>query len=370
MSSKKRIFLSLAIFILVIIIGAVGFKILGGREWSLLDSLYMTVITLSTVGYGEVYDISANPAARIFAAVFIILCLGTIAFAVSSITSFIVEGELKNILGRKKMEKEIAKLKDHYIVCGTDDTAQTIIKELIHITAGVNHNGRAGCTDNPIHPLQFWVDELVPETRPHLKPLLLPPIIPKVDGIDVVCQGFTDLSDIVVGNHVKEVLNKLGMIIEIHHEGFEAPERPGSLIERKTNLKDPESVAIAVYFLGDVLEKTRVERIRKSVVLQCRFLKNLTFNDADILVHASIPDNPKDVLNAIVPHVYEKPDVAPQLDQMIIQMRFEISSPIVVCQLGLGLLGEAIGPGDIGRLFMIENLLNNLPFGHSPPSLF
>lgn len=131
MSGKKRIFLSITIFVLVIIIGAVGFKILGGEEWSLLDSLYMTIITLSTVGYGEVYDISANPAARIFAAVFIILCLGTIAFAVSSITSFIVEGELKSILGRKKMEKEIAKLKDHYIVCGTDETAQTIIQELV-----------------------------------------------------------------------------------------------------------------------------------------------------------------------------------------------------------------------------------------------
>lgn len=131
MKSKKRIFLSLTIFVLVFIIGVAGFKILGGQEWSLLDSLYMTVITLSTVGYGEVYDISANPAARIFAAVFIILCLGTIAFAVSSITSFIVGGELKNILGRKKMEKEIAKLKDHYIICGTDETAQTIIRELI-----------------------------------------------------------------------------------------------------------------------------------------------------------------------------------------------------------------------------------------------
>lgn len=131
MNSKKRIFLSLTIFILVFIIGVVGFKVLGGDEWSLLDSLYMTVITLSTVGYSEVVDISANPAARIFATVFIIICLGTIAFAVSSITSFIVEGELKNVLGRKRMEKEIAKLKDHYIVCGSDDTAQTIMEELI-----------------------------------------------------------------------------------------------------------------------------------------------------------------------------------------------------------------------------------------------
>jgi voltage-gated potassium channel len=131
MKSKKRIYLSLTVFVAVFIIGVAGFKIIGGPEWSLLDSLYMTVITLSTVGYEEAVDISANPAARIFATVFIVICLGTIAFAVSSITSFIVEGELKNVLGRKKMEKEIAKLKDHYIVCGTDETAQTIIQELI-----------------------------------------------------------------------------------------------------------------------------------------------------------------------------------------------------------------------------------------------
>ncbi len=131
MKSRKRIYLSLTIFIAVFIIGVAGFKIIGGPEWSLLDSLYMTVITLSTVGYEEVVDLSTNPAARIFVTVFIVICLGTIAFAVSSITSFIVEGELKNVLGRKRMEKEIAKLKDHYIVCGTDETAQTIIQELI-----------------------------------------------------------------------------------------------------------------------------------------------------------------------------------------------------------------------------------------------
>jgi len=131
MNSKKRIFISLSIFIVLFLVGVAGFKLFGGREASLLESIYMTVITISTIGYGEIIDTSANPAARIFTTVFIILSLGTIAFAVSSITAFIVEGELKNLLGRRRMEKEISRLKDHYIVCGSDETAQTIVQELI-----------------------------------------------------------------------------------------------------------------------------------------------------------------------------------------------------------------------------------------------
>jgi voltage-gated potassium channel len=130
MKGKKRILFSSLMFFTVFFIGAVGFKIIGGAQCSFLDSLYMTVITLSTVGYGEVIDFSGNPGARIFTIVFILLSLGTIAFAVTSITSFIVEGELKNLLGRRRMEKEISKLKDHYIVCGSDETAQTVIQEL------------------------------------------------------------------------------------------------------------------------------------------------------------------------------------------------------------------------------------------------
>jgi voltage-gated potassium channel len=131
MDNRRKIYISLILFAAVFLIGVVGFKIFGGPEVSLLDCVYMTAITISTIGYGEVVDLSGSPGGRVFNILFIILSLGTIAFAVSSITAFIVEGELKNLLGRRRMEKDIARLKDHYIVCGSDETAQTVIRELL-----------------------------------------------------------------------------------------------------------------------------------------------------------------------------------------------------------------------------------------------
>ena len=131
MDNRKRIIISLVVFAAVFMSGVVGFKIFGGPEVSLLESVYMTAITISTIGYTEVVDLSHSPAGRVFTILFIMFSLGTIAFAVSSITAFIVEGELKNLLGRRRMEKDIARLKDHYIVCGSDETAQTVIRELL-----------------------------------------------------------------------------------------------------------------------------------------------------------------------------------------------------------------------------------------------
>jgi voltage-gated potassium channel len=130
MNSRKRLRLAVILFVVVFALGVAGFKFFGGRDWSFFDSVYMTVITVATIGYGEVHDLSGNLPARVFATVYILLSLGTIAFAVTSITAFVVEGELKNILGRRKMEKEIARLRDHYIVCGGDEIAGTIIREL------------------------------------------------------------------------------------------------------------------------------------------------------------------------------------------------------------------------------------------------
>ncbi len=131
MDGRKRIIIALWLFLIVFLIGVAGFKVAGGPEWSVLDAVYMTVITVATVGYGETHDLAANPAARIFTTAYIILSLGTIAFAVTSITAFVVEGELKQILRRRKMDKDIARLEGHYIVCGADGTALTIVRELL-----------------------------------------------------------------------------------------------------------------------------------------------------------------------------------------------------------------------------------------------
>ncbi|OGD11079.1 MAG: hypothetical protein A2Y86_08350 [Candidatus Aminicenantes bacterium RBG_13_62_12] len=131
MKSLRRIIAALLAFVLVFLTGVVGFKVLGGSDWSFLDSVYMTVITLSTVGYGEARDVGGNQALRVFTVVFNLICLGTIAFAITSITAFIVEGELKDILGRRKMDKKISRLKSHFIVCGGDETARTIVQELL-----------------------------------------------------------------------------------------------------------------------------------------------------------------------------------------------------------------------------------------------
>ena len=130
MDSRKRIYVAVIMFAVVFLVGVGGFKVFGGKDWSFFDSVYMTVITVATIGYSEVHDLSGNLPARVFAVVYILISLGTIAFAVTSITAFVVEGELKNILGRRKMEKEIARLRDHFIVCGGDETAMTIIREL------------------------------------------------------------------------------------------------------------------------------------------------------------------------------------------------------------------------------------------------
>ncbi|RPI35450.1 MAG: potassium channel protein [Nitrospiraceae bacterium] len=96
--------------------------------WSLLDSLYMTIITLASVGYKEIHDLSTD--GKIFTIILIIGGVGTVAYALTAGARIILEGELQDVFGRKRLEKKIKELKDHYIICGYGRMGKIICREL------------------------------------------------------------------------------------------------------------------------------------------------------------------------------------------------------------------------------------------------
>lgn len=114
MYAPKKLLLPILMFLVLIVSGILGYMSIEG--WDLLDSLYMTIITLSTVGYGEVREI--GPGGRIFTVFLIVFGLFIITYLVGLVAETLVAAEIRAVLGRRKMGKRIKSLKDHYIVCG------------------------------------------------------------------------------------------------------------------------------------------------------------------------------------------------------------------------------------------------------------
>ena len=112
--------------LLITAFGTAGYMVVEG--WNLLDSLYMTIITISTAGFREVHELS--PKGMIFTIALIIGGVGTALIAFTAGARFILEGELREIYGRKKLEKKIKELRDHYIICGFGRMGRIIAKEL------------------------------------------------------------------------------------------------------------------------------------------------------------------------------------------------------------------------------------------------
>lgn len=107
--------------------GTVGYSVIEG--WSLWESFYMTLITLSTVGYGEVHELSE--AGQRFTSVLIPACLITMTGWTAVLTSFMVEGELSGYFKNRRTIRMIASLKGHTIVCGSGPIAAAVIERLI-----------------------------------------------------------------------------------------------------------------------------------------------------------------------------------------------------------------------------------------------
>jgi voltage-gated potassium channel len=111
---------------LVLLTGVVGYHLIEGWDWS--DSLYMTVITVSTVGFAEVHELSE--AGRLFTALLIFFGVGVMAFCLTRLVEFLFQRSLTNVLGRRTMMKKITQLKQHSIICGYGRTGSRVVTEL------------------------------------------------------------------------------------------------------------------------------------------------------------------------------------------------------------------------------------------------
>lgn len=114
----------------VLTIGTTGYKLIGGAAYSWFDCFYMTFITATTIGYGEIIDLSHNPGGRAFTVMIGVAGLGSLWFLFSSLTVLILEGDVNLALRRKRMEQTIKKIKGHYIVCGYGRVGRNVAVEL------------------------------------------------------------------------------------------------------------------------------------------------------------------------------------------------------------------------------------------------
>ena len=126
MKSLRNISILLTALALVMATGVVGFHLI--EHWSWFDGFYMVVTTLTTVGYGEIHPLSH--VGRIFNAGLILTGVGLVFLIIGALTQAIIEIEFNQLFGRRKMERDIARLHNHYIICGAGRVGRAVARQL------------------------------------------------------------------------------------------------------------------------------------------------------------------------------------------------------------------------------------------------
>lgn len=128
----KRLLFGFLVLLAVVLGGGLGYYLIGDGKWPFKDCVYMTVITVTTVGYGEILDgMDKVQGARGFTVLLLVFGTGSIVYFASTITAFIIEGDLKNVLFASKLKKRMKRMKDHIVVCGAGSTGRNVIEEML-----------------------------------------------------------------------------------------------------------------------------------------------------------------------------------------------------------------------------------------------
>lgn len=124
MQVVRRLAVALSLLGLILAAGAAGYVLIEG--WSILDAVYMTVITVATVGFREVHTLS--PTGRLFTVGLILSGIGALGYSVGVIVEFMVEGHLLGMVEMRRVERKLGDLRDHYILCGFGRVGEEVAK--------------------------------------------------------------------------------------------------------------------------------------------------------------------------------------------------------------------------------------------------
>lgn len=126
----RRFTIGLLLLFNIYVLGGIGYKLFS-PETPFLDCLYMSVITVASVGFTEVINSAGRPGLRVYMMMLILFGVAIHLYAVSILTAFVVEGDLSHYFWKKRMSRMIESMSGHYVVCGAGETGMRIINELI-----------------------------------------------------------------------------------------------------------------------------------------------------------------------------------------------------------------------------------------------
>lgn len=129
----RRLGIALSAFTLTVFLGGLVLWLIGGGKYTLWETVYFTLISAGTVGYGELPHMDQHQSMRVVTSVLIVLGLGIIAFFQSTLTALFVEGVVGESFRRRRMDRKIAELEGHLVVAGCGRTGRYIIEELVAI---------------------------------------------------------------------------------------------------------------------------------------------------------------------------------------------------------------------------------------------
>ena len=127
---RDRVVMVAVSIVLLLVVGTVGYHILDPTRPPFIDALFETVVIITTLGMDILNLARASLSLKLFTIILIFLGAGVAAYAFTTLTAFVVEGELSDLLGRRRMDRMIARLKNHYIVCGAGRTGQYVVRNL------------------------------------------------------------------------------------------------------------------------------------------------------------------------------------------------------------------------------------------------